>query len=77
MEGRGFGFVTFADGQCADAFLAHEAGHMIDGKSIEVSHRLIAETLFPSTQLLLALWGRCSGGFECTVPQAKTLPAAG
>lgn len=36
MEGRGFGFVTFADGNAASSFIAHEGGHTIDGKSIEV-----------------------------------------
>ena len=43
MEGRGFGFVTFADGNAANSFIAHEAGHTIDGKSIEV--RVPAATL--------------------------------
>jgi RNA recognition motif-containing protein len=39
MEGRGFGFVTFADGSAANSFIAHEGGHTIDGKSIEVRVR--------------------------------------
>lgn len=34
MEGRGFGFVTFAKGEEAHSFLSHEPGHTIDGKKV-------------------------------------------
>jgi hypothetical protein len=34
MEGRGFGFVTYADGNVATTFVDHVGGHTIDGKKV-------------------------------------------